>query len=552
MSKTRDALNSVEASTSAALAPGAPVISRKKPRYLLRTVQALLFLILLGLGYCWWWANRSPTIRRNYIAELNAPTLAADHSSLAWPEIRAALKAMPQPPATGSIDFAADEAGLVSDRSRHRSLEVQDYVRSLQPMLDRVRSAAKRPRLGFLLRVASEGDPARGSQGSNARSSAQAALASSETSSLASIQQEHLSVLRVCASYLGASTWQALADRHADQSIANIEAIFNLSRLCREDATREGVALSMFLDERALEFVSSCLERAPSLFGPAELLQMDLLVSEHAGKQSLNVMFARERLNFEDYLQRAFTDDGKGNGSITLKGVYATRGMIPFDTSNPSNTFSIAHLPRITLAALFVADRKSQLARYDQYFAEHRAAAAVPPWEYAGGKRSTWMLVNPRGWREELRYEPIQEFIPAIEAMYGSHLLLQGQVAATRAIIAIHRSRAENGDWPVSLSELVPSFLESVPKDCLDGKPLRYVVREGMPMVYSIGTNRVDDGGRAASLFMTKREWIAPHRIRDDARLNSSGLGWDLIYFPPSKAVEMPLPTTQQQKPSPT
>lgn len=63
---------------------------------------------------------------------------------------------------------------------------------------------------------------------------------------------------------------------------------------------------------------------------------------------------------------------------------------------------------------------------------------------------------------------------------------------------AVERFRLEHDRWPEDLSELVPEYLDEVPRDlfCLDGEPLRYVVRpDGSRRIYSVGRNHRDDGG---------------------------------------------------------
>jgi hypothetical protein len=40
--------------------------------------------------------------------------------------------------------------------------------------------------------------------------------------------------------------------------------------------------------------------------------------------------------------------------------------------------------------------------------------------------------------------------------------------------------------------------LPSVPADRITGDPVRYALVDGKPVVYSVGADRVDDGGRPA------------------------------------------------------
>ena len=75
-------------------------------------------------------------------------------------------------------------------------------------------------------------------------------------------------------------------------------------------------------------------------------------------------------------------------------------------------------------------------------------------------------------------------------------LALQECDAVTVAI-GLELYRRRTGYWPTELPELVPDLLPAVPVDRFDGNPLRYRVIDGMPLVYSIGSDGKDDGGRA-------------------------------------------------------
>ena len=44
----------------------------------------------------------------------------------------------------------------------------------------------------------------------------------------------------------------------------------------------------------------------------------------------------------------------------------------------------------------------------------------------------------------------------------------------------------------------MPEFLPEVPVDPYSGEPLQYVVRDDEYLVYSVGSNRIDEGGLIA------------------------------------------------------
>lgn len=65
-----------------------------------------------------------------------------------------------------------------------------------------------------------------------------------------------------------------------------------------------------------------------------------------------------------------------------------------------------------------------------------------------------------------------------------------------RVGIAAERYRLRHGRLPEQLNELVPDFLSEVPKDPFDGQPLRYRVEKDGVIIYSIGPDETDQGGR--------------------------------------------------------
>jgi hypothetical protein len=70
------------------------------------------------------------------------------------------------------------------------------------------------------------------------------------------------------------------------------------------------------------------------------------------------------------------------------------------------------------------------------------------------------------------------------------------QVRAARVGIAVQRYRLSTGNLPDTLEDLVPVYLDTIPEDPYDGQALRYSKLETGFVVYSIGSDKIDDGGR--------------------------------------------------------
>jgi len=67
------------------------------------------------------------------------------------------------------------------------------------------------------------------------------------------------------------------------------------------------------------------------------------------------------------------------------------------------------------------------------------------------------------------------------------------QRALLRAKVGLLRHRLANGSLPATLAELVPTYLNTVPLDPYDGKPVRYSPARGA--VWVIGSDLNDNGG---------------------------------------------------------
>jgi len=63
--------------------------------------------------------------------------------------------------------------------------------------------------------------------------------------------------------------------------------------------------------------------------------------------------------------------------------------------------------------------------------------------------------------------------------------------------LALERFHLRHHSYPANLNQLVPSFLDLLPFDFMDGKPLRYRrTEDGHFVLYSVGLDGVDNGGK--------------------------------------------------------
>ena len=81
----------------------------------------------------------------------------------------------------------------------------------------------------------------------------------------------------------------------------------------------------------------------------------------------------------------------------------------------------------------------------------------------------------------------------------ATQVLARNQSLADQALLAcaLERYHLANGHYPETLEALTPRFLEKLPHDIITGQPLRYRRTEGQFVLYSVGWNESDDGGKA-------------------------------------------------------
>jgi hypothetical protein len=71
----------------------------------------------------------------------------------------------------------------------------------------------------------------------------------------------------------------------------------------------------------------------------------------------------------------------------------------------------------------------------------------------------------------------------------------RAEIEILRAALAAKRYQLAHGKLPARLDELVPQYLDAMPADPFDGKPLRYKLTDTGAAIYSVGRDGTDDRG---------------------------------------------------------
>ena len=94
--------------------------------------------------------------------------------------------------------------------------------------------------------------------------------------------------------------------------------------------------------------------------------------------------------------------------------------------------------------------------------------------------------------------------VPAFSTITTIEIRTFASLRTARTALAIERYRLADGKLPDALADLVPAYLDVVPMDPFDGNELRYRKLDPGFMVYSIGEDLSDDGGKEKPPRRTK------------------------------------------------
>jgi hypothetical protein len=79
----------------------------------------------------------------------------------------------------------------------------------------------------------------------------------------------------------------------------------------------------------------------------------------------------------------------------------------------------------------------------------------------------------------------------------GQFAYAQGSADLARVACALERYRLRRGEYPKSLDELVPQFIDKLPHDVINGQPLHYrLTSDHQFVLYSVGWKDKDEGGK--------------------------------------------------------
>jgi hypothetical protein len=232
------------------------------------------------------------------------------------------------------------------------------------------------------------------------------------------------------------------------------------------------------IEAMAHDTILTILDRAEV---PANLLQcMQEEIQGQVRKQETVITLTSERIFWYDYIQRTFTDDGKGDGR-------PLRGALPLvaggwrDGLRGVVTFSCP-------------GRRETMRIVDAFYDEIELMLKEMPWQAGQSDKA-----------DRLRAVVADSFLLGLMADSQARLAHQvWRVKAGRAALvttlAVWRYKKDDGAYPDGLDALIAEgYLGEMPIDPYSGQPFSYRKTADGFLLYSWGENLTDDGGRRST-----------------------------------------------------
>ena len=427
------------------------------------------------------------TPKVDYVAQLNTAVLRTPEDQRAWPIYRRAILAMRNPTPQGLLEYWPK--GLNYNHDGKHWPEMKVWLRRHADDLELVRAASEKPVFGYILgREGSMKDPEDPDMAW--------ALAKSSTepdvldNALSHVLLPYLSYARPLAHMLGDDAKLAAEDHDAPRAERDVNAMLSLAdQLHGQGHFVTNDLVSIGIRSLAISVAGELLRDQPALWEDARWVRLAHRLSVTQTASDI-LSFESDRLVAPDLLQRIYTDDGHGDGRLTFAGVLALgHGWGNFLTYD-------SKLIRIISPALMAASlsRKEVLRECDAVF--DRAEAGL----HAPLRMSGVVDFHRNAWGASAlsaaKFAPLNLIAPHLPGAAVDAERYLGQRDGLVTGIALELYRRRHGSYPETLQQLSPDLLPAVPADRITGDPVRYRIVNGKPLVYSVGSDRQDDGGK--------------------------------------------------------
>ena len=301
----------------------------------------------------------------------------------------------------------------------------------------------------------------------------------------------HIQQFRRAARVLHVDTRYAIEQGDQKRAVENVKAIIGLGRQAGNNPMLVCSLVGVAVRGIGMSVVEELLIEHKEELSDETLKGLQNAVASMDFEQAFDAKF--EKSFALDLVQRMYSDDGNGDGRMTAVGLevlYVMTKINGFKDFSEPQWHERPFVRNITgPTALFTTQsRKEAEEVITETYDELSRHMNTKMWEdsdfdyqaYIAEKDSSGLLKSI-------------VFVPS-QIKQSREVKIARQDAVLLAL-ACHRYKRANDQWPTSLDQLEGKWIDRTPIDRLNGKPLRFTIKDNAPMIYSVGHDGDDDGG---------------------------------------------------------
>lgn len=451
-------------------------------------IVATVVVVVCAIGL-YQLASHIPTPTRNFTAEMNTEIDALPSEDIAWPGYIGLVRDF------GEIPAAITGLGGPNEFDAREALEeARPWLAEQTEALARLRSLAARPHLGMRLSDGEDPDllaaeaAASGEDPAAARANA---TPPAENPAFMAVLLPQLGKLRGFARVLRADLRAAVQDGDGARASEDLVAMAGLAEHANEPSVLIGSLVSIAITSLAVDEAGHALARRPDLFTDDHLAQIAAAYRPLLETPPLRSGFGGERLFFQDVLQRVFTGGGRGKiapRALAWFHAYSSgRGNLG---ERPEDAPIAAAIPYLPLAVFGPTGRDTK-SEVDAFYDAAETLVGLP---VAQREDTDAARVIERLDTSGTRNIVLVSMLPSVTRAIAASDTCRGNLHGLLAAIELERYRLREGSYPASLGDV---GMSPAPIDVISGEPLRYRRdADGSIVLYSVGIDRDDDGGR--------------------------------------------------------
>ncbi len=384
-------------------------------------------------------------------------------------------------------------------------------LRDYQEMLAAYREAGKRPRLGLELKTAYTDYERRDLQAMCPHLFDESGALLEETiaqpdfsgppafkkimdGALVGILLPHVQEFRGVANLLTVDTRLAIEEDDSERAIENMKTIFAVAGHASESPILVCGVVSLAIDSVGFDLIAETLTEHPDFLSQQQLAELQSLLVDLPIREQIKI--EGERAMVYDLIQRVYTDDGKGDGRLTVSGATSLDIMRGYlrqgrDISDTQTNWEVA-LERVSspVSVLTSPSRKQVKRKYDELMDLFEQSLATPVSMQASPFEDSLAQTDT-----EQEYRLLGAVLPAARQIRNAMECRLTRRDAIVLALAAARFRNATGQFPKTAEELVPEFIDGIPMDPLTGGSMGFRSEDGQLKIYSVGSNLKDDGG---------------------------------------------------------